>query len=502
MTWLIVTALIAAGALVARRAPVPDAVIWCALGLAVAFIPGFPLLEFDPRIALFVFLPPLVYSSAVVLPWPEFRDNLRPIAMLALGLVAITTTAVAAVAHGMAGLGWAPAVVLGAIVSPTDPVAASSVAGRAGLPHRLVAILEGEGLVNDAVALTVFRVALSAAAAGSFSLEAGVVRFLCILIGEPLYGWLVGIAFAWLRSRIEDPRTEIAVTLLTPYAAYLAPELLGGSGILATVAAGMYIGERHATLVPAGTRLHAIAFWQMLVFLLNGSLFIMAGMELRRVVASHGTGSPVLWWGLAIGGVVAAVRFTWCAVAWAAARMPLRRAAVIAWAGMRGPISLAAALSIPAAAGAAGSVPSQNLLYITSVVIVFTLFVQGGALEPVVRTLGVTREAQRERQETAGQEFLGEVEAARAALDALARMEKERAVSPDAAKRLREYYEGRIAEANPPDAVPGQEVDRVRARLIAVERARVLQLREQGRINDYAVERLQRALDLRESLLE
>src|SRR3954453_3952361 len=204
--WIGAICLIAIGGGLGRRLPIPDAVIWCVLGFGAAFLPGYSGLRVDPRLTLYVLLPPLVYASAVQLPWPEFRDNLRPIRILAIWLVLANTIAVAAVAHAVAGFPWPAAVALGAIVSPTDPVAASAVATRGGLPHKLVAILEGEGLVNDAVALSVLRLAVAAVATGGFSAGEGVLRLGAIVIGEPLYGWGVAAGIMWLRSRIEDPR--------------------------------------------------------------------------------------------------------------------------------------------------------------------------------------------------------------------------------------------------------------------------------------------------------
>ena len=277
--WFGLVILILIGAGIANRLPIPPAVIWAVLGVVASFTPGIPHTRLDPHIALLLVLPPLVYSSAVQLPWADFQENLGSISLLAVGLVLATTAGVALLAHRIAGLPWAAAVTLGAVISPTDPVAASAVAARIGLPHRIVAILEGEGLVNDAVSLSIFHIALAAWAGSTFSVEQGVLRFVAILVGEPLYGYLLALLIAHIRGRITDPVIEIGVSLLTPFAAYLVPEQLGGSGILATLAVGMYIGEQSSTLIPAGTRLHATSFWRMIVFLLNGGLFITAGLE-------------------------------------------------------------------------------------------------------------------------------------------------------------------------------------------------------------------------------
>jgi CPA1 family monovalent cation:H+ antiporter len=491
-------------------------VIWALLGLGTAFVPGTPQFQLDPHLALFLVLPPLVYASAVQLPWPEFRANLRPISFLALGLVGASTAVVALLVHREAGLPWPVAIALGAVISPTDPVAASAVAQRVGLPRRLVAILEGEGLVNDAVSLSIFRIALAVWAGAGFSVKGGILRFLAILVGEPLYGYLLGRIIALIRSRITDPQIEITVSLLTPFAAYLLPESLGGSGILATVAVGMYIGEQSSTLVPSGTRLHATSFWRMIVFLLNGWLFISAGFAMGKVIAGpHGT-VPVLRWGLWVGMAVAAVRVVWCAAAWFGLRVfgagesrqksdfAIGEAAVIAWSGMRGPISLAAALSIPAAIGSTGGRYLDTVVAITATVIVITLLGQGAVLPVLVRLFGFSRIAQAEEELVRKQRRLGETEAAAAALQCLSQLEQRGRVPRDEAARLRRVYQDRLREAPSQGEGAGAEasVSVVRSQLIQAERARILALRRDGKISDQALGRLERSLDLREALVD
>jgi CPA1 family monovalent cation:H+ antiporter len=504
--WLAVICLVAVGAGIGRKVRIPDAVLWCALGFAAAFVPRMRDLRLSPELSLFLLLPPLVYASAVRLPWPQFRDNLRPISLLAIGLVLVNTVLIALAAHAVVPLSWPAAVALGALVSPTDPVAATAVAARAGLPDRLVAILEGEGLVNDAVALTVLRIAIAAAATGHFSVSAGLERFFAILIGEPLYGCLVGASILWLRSRIEDPRLEITISLLTPFAAYLLPEHLGGSGILATVAAGMYVGERMSDVVPAGTRLQSTSVWEIVVFLLNGILFLIAGMELRRVLQPHQLRELYLVSGLLIAGLAVAVRAGWCAAVWAIFRgrsllreqndrpMPSRHMAVIAWSGMRGPISLAAALAVPVLGGGARLPHLQVLVFVTAIVIVVTLMVQGLGLPLLVGKLGIGREAERDRREGDRQFQLGNSEAARAALERLSQLEAQGRASAELAGHLRRNYRARLEMAD----ADGLTHD-VRSELIRAERARISELRKEGRIDDRTQQELERRLDLRES---
>lgn len=506
--WLCGLGVVVLGAAVARKWPVPEAVVWCALGFGFAFLPGAGQLRFRSDVALFVLLPPLVYAAAVRLPWPEFRDNLRPIGLLAFGLVIVNAVAAAAVLRRLAGLDWALALALGAVVSPTDPAAASTVASRVGLPARLVAILEGEGLVNDAVALTLLRLAAVAAATGAFSLQAGALRFAAIMVGEPLYGWLVGVAFLWLRRRIADPRLEITFSLLTPFAAYLLPERLGGSGILATVAAGMYVGERRSDVVPAGTRLHATSVWDVIVFVLNGALFFLAGLEVREIVRARVAGADLLEWGLAVAGAMVVLRAAWCGAMWGVFRgrrmlkegdgrpMPARHMAVVAWSGMRGPISLAAALSLPTLIAGLRPADYETVLFVTAAVIAVTLIIQGVALPYVIRWLGVSRDAERNREEDGRQRAFAAGEAARAAVERVAALEAEGSIGTETADRLRRYYRDRAS-----DARDGHDTRRAMLQLIEAERARLYRLRNEGRVNDRVLGELERTLDLRQSTL-
>jgi monovalent cation/hydrogen antiporter len=508
MLWFAVISLVVIGGAIGRRWPIPEAVVWCALGFIFGLVPGVAGLTLSSKAALLLLLPPLVYAASVRLPWPEFRDNGRPIALLALGLVLVNALLATFVSHRWIGLPWALAFALGTVLSPTDPAAAVAVASRAGIPGRLTAILEGEGLVNDAIALTLLHLAVEAAATGHFSLESDGFRFLAIIVGEPLYGWLVGKAVMFLRRHIVDPRLEITVTLLTPFAAYLPCEYLGGSGVLATVAAGMYVGERRADVTPAGNRLHAASVWEIVVFLLYGALFVMAGVELCRVVQGTPATLELLVWGLGIAGILIALRAAWCALMWGlfhrrkALReegnrcMPGRHMAVIAWAGMRGPISLAAALSIPLSAPGISGTEFQTILFITAVVIAVTLVAQGIALPHIVRILHVARDAVREHRDDEQQIAFAEGEAARAAMEHLAHLETCGHVTGETAAKLRAYYKDRLSEIE-----SGADRQPLLLSLIDAERALVERLRAEERITDRVAAELERVLDLRESSL-
>ena len=502
--WIAAVCLVVAGAAIGRRFPFHEAVVWCVLGYAAGFLPGFAELRLEPHAALLLILPPLVYASSVRLPWPEFRANLRPIAILAFGLVLLHITVVAALAHFAAALPWAVAIALGAIVSPTDPAAATAVAARVGLPGKLVAILEGEGLVNDAVALTILRLALVAAATEAFSAGSGLARFAVIVVGEPLYGWLLGIAVVALRRRIEDPRLDITVSLLTPFAAYLVPEFLGGSGILATLATGMYVGEQLPVVVPAGTRLKSTSVWEVIVFLLNGMLFLMAGIELQGLIRPAES-ARLPGWTLIVAAAIVLTRAVWCGAMWlalhgtrlldeeAARPMPPRHMAVVAWSGMRGPISLAAALSVPVISHGVGRAEFNDIVLATAVVIAATLVAQGISLPYLARAMGIPADAEEERREDRRQVALAHGEAAKTAL---ARLDADGTADARFADLVRRYYTERLIDVEVPG--PNRELRRA---LIEAERKRIRELRREGRINDRAVEQLERELDLRESLL-
>lgn len=502
---VIALSVVVATNLLAARVPVPAPILQTLVGVLLAFVPGIPAVHLDPAFVLLAVLPMLVYAAAVELPWEDFRHNLRPIGTLAFGLVAATVVVVAAVAHAIVpGMSWAAALVLGAIVSPTDPVASTAVASRIGVPQRLVAIIEGEGLVNDAVALTIKAIALSAALGSTFSIERGLFRFGAIVVGEIAWGCAVGWVIATVRRHVEESTPEILITVITPFLAYLLPESLGGSGVLATVATGMYIGVRRPELVPSGTRLHLTSVWQVIVYALNGTLFLLMGLQSRLIW--NGTGAApgdVLWWGTAIAGTAIAVRFAWT---WPAVWLPrlisvsLRRRdpappsrhlVFLAWSGMRGAISLAAAFSLPA------SFPGRPLIiFITACVIAATLIAQGTTLPWIIRLLRLDRDAdaERERDQQAEQ---------RARLTVGAAFAEDLQSQPGgAAGQVPESF-GAMARvdtsANGPEKAKNDA--EIQRHAIAAGRRRVIAMYRRGEIPHLVLRRVERDLDLQETLL-
>src|SRR5271155_3160467 len=370
-------------AVVARRLNTAPSILLVIAGIALAIIPGLPRIELAPELVLLGILPPLIYSAGVAMSWREFRFNLRPIALFAFGCVVFTTAAVAA--DWLLGMPLAVGFVLGAIVSPPDAVAPLAIVRRLGVPRRLVVVLEGEGLANDATALILYRFAVAAVSTGLFSFGEAAGTFALIVVGEIAYGIGVGWFSLRLRRWARDPRVEITLSLLTPYAAFLVPQHLGGSGVLATVAAGLFVSWNGPLLIPAATRLPGIFFWDLLMYQLEGILFLVTGMETRALLDRM---DAVSLRDLALAVLVTVVvivvaRFVWVYPAtylprWLSASLrrrdplpPRQWTFLLAFVGVRGVVSLAAALAIPLTTAADTAFPRRELiLFVTFGVIV------------------------------------------------------------------------------------------------------------------------------------
>src|SRR5476651_320579 len=284
-TILFMLAVLAAVAVAAKRLKISPSILLVVAGIGMALVPGLPKIELAPELVLLVFLPPLIYSAGVAMSWREFRFNLRPIALLAFGCVVFTTCAVAAATHYLLNFDWAVGFLLGAIIAPPDVVAPLAIARRLALPRRILVVLEGEGLANDATALILYKFAVAAVATGTFSLGSAFLVFLAIAGGEIAFGLAVGYASLRLRKWAADPRIEILLSLLTPFAVYWPPAYLGGSGVLAACVCGLYVSWNGPLLIPAATRLQGIFFWGLLIYVLEGTLFLLTGLEARPLLA-------------------------------------------------------------------------------------------------------------------------------------------------------------------------------------------------------------------------
>jgi monovalent cation/hydrogen antiporter len=436
--------------------------------------------------------------------------------------VLLTMGAVAVVAHEVIGLSWPLAFALGAIVSPTDPVAATAIMRQLGAPRRLVNFVEGESLVNDATALVAYRVAVSAAVGGSFSvLDAG-IELVGAAVGGIAIGLVVGFLVAEIRGRLDDAPTELAISLLTAYAAFIPADELGLSGVLAAVTAGIYLGWRAPDLITPETRLQSFAVWEILVFLLNAALFILVGLQLPVIadgLESYSTGELVGYSALVCATVIGArflFTFTTPYVIRALDRRPEQRArrigarmrVVSAWAGMRGAVSLAAALSLPLQTDAGAPLPGRELiLFITFVLILVTVVGQGLSLPYLIRRLGVREDGAEEAAEEARARYM----AARAALDRLEELSAEDWTLDDTIERLRKLYEFRqrrvkVRTGKVEDSEGIEErslsYQRLMHELYTVQRGAVIQLRNDGEISNAVMHRIERELDLEESRLE
>jgi monovalent cation/hydrogen antiporter len=490
-------------------------------GLTLGLVPGVPEVELDPDLVLVLFLPPLLYSAAFFTDLRSLRDNVRPLSLTAIGLVLLTTAVVAVLAHEVIGMNWAVAFALGAIVSPTDPIAATEIMRRVGAPRRIVNMVEGESLFNDASALVAYRVAVAAAVGGSFSLLDASLEFVGAAAGGVAIGVAVGYVVAAIRRRLEDPTTEITISLFTGYAAYLPASELGLSGVLAAVTAGIYLGWRASELISPTTRLQAFGTWEVLSFLVNAVLFMLIGLQLPLVVDGL-SGLPwqePVGYAALVAAAVIATRFLWVFtvpyVIRALDRRPqqrLRRTTaqsrvVVAWSGMRGAVSLAAALALPLETDAGAPLPDRDLvLFITFAVILVTVVGQGLTLPGLVRWLRVGDDGDDEGAE----ELRARLTTAKAAIDSLDQLESEEWTRDDTIERVRALYEFRkrrfAAQAGKieDDGIEDRSLtyQRMMHVIFSAQRQALIGLRNQGDISSEVMRRIERELDLEESRLE
>jgi CPA1 family monovalent cation:H+ antiporter len=521
---LVLLALLAAAATLAAVAGlvrVPYPILLVLGGLVLGFVPGIPTIELPPDLVLIAVLPPLLYGAAFFTSLRDFRVNLRPIVMLAVGLVLMTTFVVAVIAHTVIpGLSWPGAFVLGAIVSPTDPTAATAIAQRLGLPRRLVSLIEGESLVNDGTALVAYRVAVAVVVGGSFSLAEASGRFALSVAGGIAIGLGVGFIIRAVRRRLDNPPVEITISLLSGYFAYLPAEAAGVSAVLAAVTVGIYMGWHAPELTTVQTRLQGTAVWEIVFFVLNALLFALIGLQLPSIIDSlsgRSTGT-LLWYAVVVTAAVIAVRFAWVFfVTYLPHALSARRRddalpahwqpkVVLAWSGIRGAVSLAAALALPLTTDAGAPFPNRDLIiFLTFAVILGTLVVQGLSLPALIGVLRLEDDGVAEKEEAKAR-----IHAAEAALGRLEELLPEDWVREDTAERLRGTYNFRRDrflsrfDADSDGAIEDRSTDfqRLRRELLNAEREAVVELRQQGRIDDAVMRRVVRDLDLEDARLD
>jgi monovalent cation/hydrogen antiporter len=517
---LVLLALLSALAALVALAPairVPYPILLVVAGLALAFVPGVPKLTLPPELVLVGVLPPLLYSGGFFTSLRDFRAAARPISLLAVGVVFATMAGVAVVAHAaVPGLTWPTAFVLGAVVAPTDPLAATAIARRLGVPRRIVTIVEGESLVNDGTALVLYRSAVVAAAAGTFSFSDAAGRFVLGILGGVAVGLAVGWLVAQVRIRLDNIQAEIAVSLLTGYLAFIPAQAIHASGVIAAVTVGFYLGWRSPELSTPSMRMQGFAVWETLIFLVNGLLFGLVGLQLRPILDSLAgrPASELVRDAAVVTAAVIAIRFIciflvtygprWVRVT---KEPKWQYPAAISWMGLRGAVSLAAALALPLTTDAGRPFPARELIiFLSFCVILGTLVVQGLTLPAVLRLLRLEEDVSEEREEAKAR-----IHAADAALARLEELTGEDWVRDDTAERMRGLYgfrrsrfEARFREGDDDDGIEARSVDyqRLRHELLEAERRAIVDLRRRGVIGDDAMRRVERELDLEDVRLE
>jgi monovalent cation/hydrogen antiporter len=483
-------------------------------GGALGFVPRLPQLPFDPQLILVLVLPPILYQAALLTSWRDFKANARPIGLLAIGLVIATTLAVGAVLKLLVPeIPWAAAFVLGAIVSPPDAVAATAILSRLNIPRRVVTVLEGESLVNDASGLVLYKFAVAAVLTGSFSLFDASVQFIGLSIGGVVIGVLLGLLFVFIHRHLGDTFIEVLTTLLVPYITYILAESLHASGVLAVVAAGLVRGRYSPEIVSAEMRIIARSAWNLLVFLLNSLVFILIGIQLSGTTRLSGLPPAQLFlYGTLVASVAILVRFAWIYLATYLPRMASRRyrerhpappeaeVFIMSWCGMRGIVSVAAALALPLLMDDGAPFPQRDLIiFLTFVVIAATLVLQGLSLPPLIRRLEVGTDWSGHEEQQHAKFAL--TKAAIVAIDELAAKEK---LPPELAERIRAEFAEKIALALPTGEVlhqGGDPAKRLRRVAIEAERRELIRIWRENRISDDVLHHLEEDLDYQESRL-
>jgi len=504
----------------ARRTGVPIEILLVIGSLVLSLLPGTPVLVLDPTVVFTLFLPPILFAAAYFTSWRDFKRNRRPIFLLAFGLVLFTTTLVAVAAHALGlGISWPTAFLLGAIVSPPDASAATAVIRKLGVPRRLVTIIEGESLVNDATALVTYRFALAAIATGSFSLQTAVSQFVLIAAGGALVGWAIAAVGLITLQRIKNSTAETTLTLITAFAAYLVAERLEFSGVIATVVGGLYYGRKLPAVTSAQTHLEAEASWNTVLFIINGLVFTLIGLQMPAVMRGLDSYSwrQLAFYAGAVTIVVIGVRFVWMYPAAYLPRKlfpsigrkdpmpPLSIITALSWTGMRGIVSLAAALSLPLALPSGEEFPFRNLLiFLTYVVILTTLVVPAITLPSLMRWLGIKDDGEAHREETTARLALFD-----AGLRELNTLKRTSNIPAELLESTAIRYERRIetlkSNLEPNAFSPLFDEEQVQRQLIRKlldgEREELNNLRRTAAIHDEVFFRLSREIDIEETRL-
>lgn len=496
-----------------------EPIVMVLVGMLLSLMPGFHRVHLAPNLMFLVFLPPMLYLNAWRTSWRDLKDNAKAMFLMAVGLVIVTTAAVSVMAHYLIPtLTLAGAMVLGAVVSPPDAIAATAVTEKLSVPRRIVTLLEGESLLNDATALVLFSFAVTASITGTFSLDQTLMRFLTVSVGGIALGLSVGMFMSFIRHRINDTPVEIALSLLSPYAAYLPAEMLHLSGVLSVVTAGLYMGWRSPTMMTSYTRLEAQAVWRMLMFLLNGVVFLLTGLQLPVVLEALQAYplAMLVAYSVSLIATVIVVRiiyvFFWTYVPPSLGfsitgkrsdpNPPWQNVFIVAWSGMRGAISIAAALSLPIVMASGEGFPNRNLIiFLTFAVILGTLVFQGLTLPWIIRWLNVEDDNCYQCDELEAR--IRAVEGAMSKLDGL--LQDEDAIeNAQHLDQIRNHYQSRldhyhqIPEEGSASISDFNRLHQLHLRVLEIERQELLALRNRGEIKEDVLANIQRDLDIQE----
>jgi monovalent cation/hydrogen antiporter len=514
---ILLLAVVTALAEVTDRIKIPYPVLLVLAGIGIGLVPNLPAIELNPDVVFLIFLPPALYSAAWTTSWTDFKANSRSISLLAVGCVLFTTTAVAMVAHYfIPGFGWAESFVLGAIISPPDAVAATAATTGLGVPKRLITILEGESLVNDATGLIAMRYAIAATATGTFIFWLASINFIYVAGVGVIIGLLIGQLFFWIHKITpNNPTTDTTLTFITPYVAYLLAEQIHVSGVLAVVACGLFLSQRSSEIFKHQSRIQAYSTWDTVIFILNGVIFILIGLQLRTVLShiQEHSFNTLLWYGVLVSLATIIARIVWVFPGaylprWFSSKIrkrepepPARNVAIVAWSGMRGVVSLAAALALPLMIENTPFPNRDLIIFLTFAVIFSTLVIQGMTLPVLVRKLGIKPDAGGKEEEDLARYAI--------ATSVIEHIEENYALglSDNVLGQIKSKYEIRIqrlrkdANNNLSDAQI-TEFHVIQQELIKQERAFLDSIYKERKISDEALRKIEHELDLEEARIE
>jgi CPA1 family monovalent cation:H+ antiporter len=516
-TVIILLAVVTALAEITDKVRIPYPILLVLAGIGIGLFPGLPHIALHPEVVFLIFLPPILYAAAWTTSWTDFKKAKRPITLLATGCVIFSTCAVAWIAHAfIPGFGWPEAFVLGAIISPPDAVAAAAATKGLSIPKRITTILEGESLVNDATGLIVYKYAVAAVVTGAFSLWQAGIQFFFVAAGGIALGLLIGLIFKWIHKLTPDnPTTDTTLTFLAPFVAYLTAESIHISGVLSVVTCGLYLGRKSSEVFSQQTRLQAYGAWNTVIFILNGLIFIFIGLQLPQILATIEGHSFITL--LKYGGIVSVAviigRIVWVypgaylprlfkSVRDAEPEINPRLVTIVAWSGMRGVVSLAAAMALPLTIAGSDPFPNRSLIiFLTFSVIFSTLVLQGLTLRPLIKWFGLKQDGKEHEIEQAAR--------LKIASSVIEHIEENYALSlsDDVLNQIKSKYEIRIQRIRKDQPLKKlddkviNEFHRIQQELLDKERQLVIRLRNEEKINDEALRKIEYELDLEETRL-